>query len=839
MSVLLSRTTGNFTTNTTWGLIDSTSYNNTETTTTALTTSYAASASSTTGAITVDGIALKLSVRTGTTGTMSVHLAIATVEVTGTLVTINTADLPVAATADLNGGWHFFKFASPVTLLEATSYTVEAKTSSSSQISLFSTATTNWARALVTTTNQAPAAGDDLIICGEYTGAGTSNTFTVTMGSTAATDYGSNTTSTVTPSLAICNKGILTYGATAATNYVLRQSGHVIIYSGGIFNIGTTETPIPRDSTAVLEFDCTSDGSFGFVNRNLGTFNAQGLSRTSGKNVVQCLLNTDEAAAQTVLGVDTDTGWLNTDDIIIASTTRTTSQWEKRTLSSSSSSTLTVTAGLTNAHSGTSPTQAEVGLLTRNVKIRSATSTLATYMQTDATSTSDIDWVEFRYLGTSIGSKYGILCNITTGSLTLDYCSIYDGEYVGVFVNAQATTGTIAITNTIIHAISQYGLYLASAGTGQTNNTSVIDCLLNGCSIGIYIGSYGWKTLLRVTCTGCTSQAFYFTGITAPTIFPVNASYTYLTGHSCGGSALYFTSYNGMGQTISNIKGWRNNSPGIDIAGGVGNVVISTASLFGCTTYNMRFTSGANCTFNNFTSSGDTTFSTTSGINIAGGSGTVVSSVTFNSLNSGTVSGIYTAHTQDIYAEYGNALGINFLFNNPVLASATEVNVTGGLPMPYSLATMNPPITGSVRIMNKDNVSGAHYTHLRGGVLSLDTTVYNTASPSLRMTPSSATIHLISEFNKAAVASGGTITCAVYINKNASYNGEQPKLYVKRNEAAGITADTVLATYSAGTGSWNQISGTTAAVSQDAVLEFYVTCTGTAGYISVDDWSVS
>ena len=231
MAVRLSRTSGSWTSAGTWGLVDSTSYNNNESTATALTTSYQASSGSTTGAITVDGVAVKLSVRTGTTGTISIRLATGGVLVSGTEVTINVADLPVAATADLNGGWQFFKFSSPVTLSAATSYTVDAKTSNASQVSLRSASGSNWARALVTTTTGAPAAGDDLIICGEYLSAGSSNSFTVTMDETASTDYGAASTSLVTPAIAICNKGTLSYGTTAATNYNLKVSGHVIVYS--------------------------------------------------------------------------------------------------------------------------------------------------------------------------------------------------------------------------------------------------------------------------------------------------------------------------------------------------------------------------------------------------------------------------------------------------------------------------------------------------------------------------------------------------------------------------------------------------------------------------------
>ena len=78
-----------------------------------------------------------------------------------------------------------------------------------------------------------------------------------------------------------------------------------------------------------------------------------------------------------------------------------------------------------------------------------------------------------------------------------------------------------------------------------------------------------------------------------------------------------------------------------------------------------------------------------------------------------------------------------------------------------------------------------------------------------------------------------------FMGDGAAYNGNQPRLIVRRNDAIGITSDTVLATYSAGTGSWNQLSGTTAAFSDDGVAEVIVDCDGTAGWTNIDDWSVS
>jgi hypothetical protein len=49
---------------------------------------------------------------------------------------------------------------------------------------------------------------------------------------------------------------------------------------------------------------------------------------------------------------------------------------------------------------------------------------------------------------------------------------------------------------------------------------------------------------------------------------------------------------------------------------------------------------------------------------------------------------------------------------------------------------------------------------------------------------------------------------------------------IRANPSAGITSDTVIATYSAGTGSWNTLSGSSPTVSQNCILEFYVDCGG-------------
>ena len=78
------------------------------------------------------------------------------------------------------------------------------------------------------------------------------------------------------------------------------------------------------------------------------------------------------------------------------------------------------------------------------------------------------------------------------------------------------------------------------------------------------------------------------------------------------------------------------------------------------------------------------------------------------------------------------------------------------------------------------------------------------------------------------------------IGDGAAYNGNQPRLMLRRNAAVGITSDTVLATSSAaGDGAFEVLSGTTVAASDNGVMEVYLDCDGTAGWVNVDDWVVS
>jgi len=197
-----------------------------------------------------------------------------------------------------------------------------------------------------------------------------------------------------------------------------------------------------------------------------------------------------------------------------------------------------------------------------------------------------------------------------------------------------------------------------------------------------------------------------------------------------------------------------------------------------------------------------------------------------------TVSGIKTAASSDIVLGLTHTSGAISL-NNCKLGASTEVSTQSNL---------SP--RGIVTSQRHDQTDGDHRYWKTYGSGRTDSTIYNTAAPSERLTPSNASNKVQTGSRYVAVDDAGTKTISVYVRKSqagdgAAYNGNQPRLVVKRNDALGITADTVLDTMTAAVGTWEQLSGTTAAATDDGAFEVVVDCDGTTGWINVDDWAVS
>jgi hypothetical protein len=241
-------------------------------------------------------------------------------------------------------------------------------------------------------------------------------------------------------------------------------------------------------------------------------------------------------------------------------------------------------------------------------------------------------------------------------------------------------------------------------------------------------------------------------------------------------------------------------------------------------------------------SNSDTDFAQGSGVYI-----TTMSQVYLEDFSFAAQGGKLTTHTVDIIVPNSSAQIISggSKLVNVKFGGTTQISSLTAAGINDSYINRSPYFISSQK---HNQVAGDHRMYFKYGIVQTDTVIYNTASPSMRLTPSNATNKLESAPRHSSAAAripvnnGGSVTISVYVRKSvvgdgAAYNGNQPRLILLKNTALGISADTVIDTAAAAAGTWEQLTGTTATVTDDGVLEFIVDCDGTAGWVNVDDWS--
>lgn len=826
---LLSVADGNLTDGATvWGVCNSTAELDTEGGNTTVTTSYTRSASKSTGIITLLGVAIKVRQVLGVTGTFSVSLYNASLaaDVAGTEVTINMSDFHANATTLGYGGWYYFQFAAPVTLLAATNYQIQCKTSSGSMLNLWTNGTgSNWACQFVTNvTNHTPVATDKFWICGAWTAAATVTTRTITMNETATTKYGSG--STTIPSLNICDHAILDWKSTSAYNPYLKVSGCVAVYAGGKNQIGTVSTPIPANSLATFYIDGSATPvpyvDFG------GTTIVQGTAKTFDRTK----LAADRAAGGTGITTADSTGWASGDSIIVASTSRTYSEVEVKTLNGAASGTsITANSNFSNAHSGTAPTQAEIGLLTRNILF--TTNAVGLFFWFSTLSNTDFDWAQLDSVG---GTSTAVLSGVTLdrsgvvagAGFNMNRCSFSNGKGSSNFIVVLTSSATTSFTNNIINAGGNCcGVSLAGAvGTTPITGNLIFN---TGASGGGFKSTATNLSFSNNTITSCGS---YGVQLTSNPIQIAAASCSGNVIHSCASQGLYINFICVYG-TMDGWSIWRNSGVGIDNTAGTvtpipaspGPLVFLNFVMFGNTTscvtaqgmnYPIYFVT---CTFN-----GDTTFATTNGINITGTNlDMVIDNCTF-----GAVSGIKTALTTDLAIGSSTAV-INVRIRNSTLATFGSLG--------------NPLQKIAIECLN--GTANNHKTMMYQGTFSLDTAIYD-VTPSVRGTPSTAIMKLELPLGPVPVASGASASVTVKVRESvigdgAAYNGAHVRLIAKANPALGSAylSDQVLATATAGAaGAFQTLTGTLSAPTDNGVVSLVVDGDGTAGFFNADTVAV-
>jgi hypothetical protein len=341
MAKLASISSGNFTSSSTWGVINEQSFQTGAAaglgyTVTTTPTSLGTFSPATT--VTATHIGFRL-LGTSNIGTLSFDIfnVTAGAQVAGTSVTINKSSLNFNSGSG-SASWYLVKIPTPPSLSSGTNYAIRVSTSAGSTTTIYAisnavASTTH--RFIVTSTTQSPASTDDLWIISEWVTGSTVNEYTVTMdNTTSATTFGSGSGNF--GGINLNSNAYLNYGTSSSTNYYLRLNGNIWLSPGASLNIGTSATTIPSSSTAVLEF---SGASQGFIQNgtvaptSFGTYVSSISIRGENPTNPYALLGADAAVAATSITTNISTGWKSGDQIVLAGTGAVTTGQDLRTLS--------------------------------------------------------------------------------------------------------------------------------------------------------------------------------------------------------------------------------------------------------------------------------------------------------------------------------------------------------------------------------------------------------------------------------------------------------------------------------------------------------------------------
>jgi hypothetical protein len=723
---------------------------------------------------------------------------------------------------------------------------------------LYATSTTNIIRALVTTTNQAPAASDTLIVAGSYTGAGTSVPITVTMNDTSGTVYGN---------INISGKGTLTYGTSSSTNYRLVTSGSIGVSKSGSFLIGSTGSSFPATSTATVEFSLASAAG-GFITVDGGVFAAYG---DTGR-IPNSKLAADVALGATATTISSSaSGWKNGDLIAVPSTTRTAADAEVITLNADASGASLTHGAYAAAHGGNSTTlvQATACNLTRNVKIFATTVANVTYITVNGDDPTlilnNVQMFGIGYTSPAVNSAITMSTHLATnGTIDVQYCSIYQNPIslgiAAVYVASNANFTLFNFKYNVVYGMATAfttGIY---SGANFTSPPTIsYNCFIKSNTSGQVVSMYDPRYNFNNNEINSSTNA---------SVYPLFLRLTLATGTSytignwdnnsvysnAGVAGVVFSFYNNASVPISmsGWRVWRNNAPGItfwvtDASAGVmfatstnlsAPVTLDSWYMFGNLTANIHFgMSTGPLVISNGIFWGGTTLTSNSCM--------VTSTAPFTT-GSNAVKFITCTYGKDHLGNTSN-------FTTSILPAATlwALNYVSMYNCTFSGtetsgAGRGGAIEGPIGIISlkHNGATGSHKAFAQNSIISTDTTIYNVGTSSLRITPNSAAYRAFSPVVRIPVKSGNTCAVSVDVRRSAttsgdgsSYSGNQPRLMYHLNYLAGNTSETVGATATAAAGTWGTLTYTTPAVNEDCVLEFYVDCDGTVGWINVNNWS--
>jgi hypothetical protein len=191
-------------------------------------------------------------------------------------------------------------------------------------------------------------------------------------------------------------------------------------------------------------------------------------------------------------------------------------------------------------------------------------------------------------------------------------------------------------------------------------------------------------------------------------------------------------------------------------------------------------------------------------------------------------SSLFGKTTLELNAPLGLIEG-TYHFNNSIVGN---LPVGSGLLGKYQPNNSN---TDGFVYTNFNKITGYNITYTNGGQRFVDSTITYNNNNTERLTPFNNIIKLRSGSKYVALNQFESVSISVYVRVDSTYNGNVPKLILKSNPSMGVMNDLTIATTTI-TNNFQSLSGSFSNVSNDGILEFYVECDGTSGFINIAEW---
>jgi hypothetical protein len=871
MAILVANQSGNFTSASTWSVVEPTTFTTVRNTQeygfTGTSTSFVASATFTLASNTsCDGIMLKYGQRSGSSVvTVRIYNVTSGAVVTNASVTFNSAVLSGASassTATMSGNWMFFKFPAVATLPASHTLRVEISSTVANDVYFYRKTGTagNWTFGLRTTSTAAPAAGDLMLIMAQSTGNYNFSAYTVTMNNTATTQFGN--AATLTSAIEVSSECSLQFGTSVSTNYYLKLAGNLSINEGANLIVGTETVPIPATSTATIEFvNATTNGKYGIIHKNSLENYSSWVSNISlvgedTRSLGYAFLSNNASIGDTTLSVTTSgdiNGWKTGDYIVIPPTSRTVTQAENRTLSvDSSGTTLTLNSGLTYAHDAyidpNNLKNTPILNFTRNIKVLGTSAAYNSYLETGGWAHTTITNVEFQYMGGP-----GITLLSKGAVVQINKCSFRQAENSSssVGIKTSSVIGEhqyISISNCVFYRIGTNAIEMYGNSQDSDNLVNNVYCVGTGATASN-------KTSILINASKGTYSNLYGSGLGAPFSLTVDAS-NWLPTYS----NFLFSYFNFNNAYINS------SVSGININAQIYPYYNSEHSMVFENIYALR--SGSNTTGYGY------------GLNLTG------SSIMFKNCNfseniknniqmSGCTKisfwGSYinetTTYTVPTCILVDNSTDIKFV-NSTVNATTTLINsITANTVQDIDIAllggTVNLPITviptqvtnflsGKSKIAFSKCISGntgIYRVYKPGGYIESSPSAYvDTAPGTYYLIDDTSKRFLTSEVKWVPVPAGKKVSISVYVKRNTTpessfYNPELLQIAPYENDITNYDNSLIktiapYTSYSMSTGVWTKISGSSEVANVDTVFGFFLAFKNVASNFHVDKWEV-